>query len=237
MFSNAMLVSIKVMPTLSLCRKKELNFVKQSLSQKESLTKAAKYYHSALAEAEEYLAGRGITMEQATRARLGVVLEPLTGHEAYLNRLAIPYITRSGVVDIRFRSMDLSEPKYMGMAGATTHLYNVGAFFRATSYISICEGEIDTITLDTVCGIPAVGVPGVNNWKKHYTRLLQDFDKVFLFADGDSAGADFAKSLSRELGNLVVVSMPEGEDVNSMYRLNGVDYFQQKIESVLDVVA
>jgi DNA primase len=237
MFSNAMLVSIKVMPTLSLCRKKELNFVKQSLSQKESLTKAAKYYHSALAEAEEYLAGRGITMEQATRARLGVVLEPLTGHEAYINRLAIPYITRSGVVDIRFRSMDLSEPKYMGMAGATTHLYNVGAFFRATSYISICEGEIDTITLDTVCGIPAVGVPGVNNWKKHYTRLLQDFDKVFLFADGDSAGADFAKSLSRELGNLVVVSMPEGEDVNSMYRLNGVDYFQQKIESVLDVVA
>jgi DNA primase len=237
MFSNAMLVSIKVMPTLSLCRKKELNFVKQSLSQKESLTKAAKYYHSALGEAEEYLAGRGITMEQATRARLGVVLEPLTGHEAYLNRLAIPYITRSGVVDIRFRSMDLSEPKYMGMAGATTHLYNVGAFFRAASYISICEGEIDTITLDTVCGIPAVGVPGVNNWKKHYTRLLQDFDKVFLFADGDSAGADFAKSLSRELGNLVVVSMPEGEDVNSMYRLNGVDYFQQKIESVLDVVA
>jgi len=211
--------------------------VKQSQSQKESLTRAAKHYHSALHEAEEYLAERGITLAQATKAGLGVVLEPLTGHEAYINRLAIPYITRSGVVDIRFRSMDLSEPKYMGMAGATTHLYNVGAFFRATSYISICEGEIDTITLDTVCGIPAVGVPGVNNWKKHYTRLLQDFDKVFLFADGDSAGADFAKSLSRELGNLVVVSMPEGEDVNSMYRLNGVDYFQQKIESVLDVVA
>jgi len=187
--------------------------VKQSASQKESLTKAAKYYHAALGEAEEYLAGRGITMEQATAVRLGVVLEPLTGHETYLNRLAIPYITRSGVVDIRFRSMDLSEPKYMGMAGATTHLYNV-------------------ITLDTVCGIPAVGVPGVNNWKKHYTKLLQDFEKVFLFADGDNAGSDFGKSLSRELGNLVVVQMPEGEDVNSMYRLHGADYFNHKIESV-----
>lgn len=128
--------------------------------------------------------------------------------------------------------MDLSEPKYMGMAGATTHLYNVGAFFKATSYICICEGEIDTITLDTVCGIPAVGVPGVNNWKKHYTRLLADFDKVFLFADGDSAGSDFGKSLSRELGNLVVVNMPDGEDVNSMYLKNGVEYFQQKIASV-----
>ena len=206
--------------------------MKQSASQRESLTRAAKYYHSALHEAEEYLAGRGITLEAATRARLGVVLEPLTGHEAYINRLAIPYLTRSGVVDVRFRSLDLSEPKYMGMAGASTHLYNVGSLFRASSYICICEGEIDTITLDAVCGIPAVGVPGVNNWKKHYTRLLADFDKVFLFADGDNAGTDFGKSLSRELGNLVVVQMPEGEDVNSMYRLHGADYFNNKIESV-----
>jgi DNA primase len=220
------------MDILSLCKKKELIFVKQSLSQKESLTRAAKYYHSALHEAEDYLAERGITMEAAVRARLGVVLEPLTGHETYINRLSIPYITRSGVVDIRFRSMDLSEPKYMGMAGATTHLYNVSSFFRATTSICICEGEIDTITLDSVCDIPAVGVPGVNNWKKHYTRLLQDFEQVFLFADGDNAGTDFGKSLSRELGNLVVVSMPEGEDVNSMYRLHGADYFKQKIESV-----
>jgi DNA primase len=211
--------------------------VKQSISQRESLTRAAKFYHSALHEAEDYLAERGITLEQATRARLGVVLEPLTGHENYVNRLAIPYITRSGVVDLRFRSMDLSEPKYMGLTGATTHLYNVGAFFKATSYISICEGEIDTITLDTACGIPAVGVPGVNNWKKHYTRLLQDFDKVFLFADGDSAGTDFAKHLAKELGNLVTVQMPDGEDVNSIYLKHGVEFFQQKIGSVIDAVS
>lgn len=203
--------------------------MKQLQSHRESLTRAARYYHSALHEAEDYLVERGITMEAAKKVRLGVVLEPLTGHEAYINRLAIPYITRSGVVDIRFRSMDSSEPKYMGMAGATTHLYNVSAFFRATSYISICEGEIDTITLDTVAGIPAVGVPGVNNWKKHYTRLLQDFEKVFLFADGDNAGTEFGKTLARELGNLVVVQMPDGEDVNSMYRIHGHEYFNNKI--------
>jgi DNA primase len=207
--------------------------VKQSHLQKESLTRAAKYYHSALHEAEDYLAERGITMEHALKMRLGVVLEPLTGHEAYINRLAIPYLTRSGVVDLRFRSMDLSEPKYMGISGATTHLYNVGSFFKASSHISICEGEIDTITLDTVCGIPAVGVPGVNNWKKHYTRLLSDFERLFLFADGDNAGAEFGKMLAKELPNLTVVAMPDGEDVNSMYLKHGVDFFQQKIGSVI----
>ena len=168
-------------------------------------------------------------MEAAEKARLGVVLDPLTGHEQYVNRLAIPYLTKSGVVDIRFRSIGNEEPRYMGLAGATTHLYNVGSFFRASSYICICEGEIDTITLDYVCNIPAVGVPGVNNWKKHYTRLLSDFDKVFLFADGDNAGYEFSKSLARELSNLVVIQAPEGEDVNSIYRSQGSVYFKEKI--------
>lgn len=162
--------------------------------------------------------------------------EPLTGHEQYSGRLSIPYVTKSGVVDIRFRALDAAvEPKYMGMTGATTHLYNVNAMFKATSFISICEGEIDTITMDYAVGVPAVGVPGVNNWKPHYTRLFSDFEHVFLFADGDSAGSDFAKSLSKELGNLVVVQMPDGEDVNSMYNQHGADYFKSKIEKVVNV--
>ena len=203
--------------------------MKQSSLQKESLGKAAKYYAAAIHEAEDYLAERGITLEVAKRVGLGVVLDPITGHEQYENRLSIPYITRSGVVDIRFRSLDSTEPKYMGLSGASTHLFNTKAFFKAASYICICEGEIDTITLDYVCNIPSVGVPGVNNWKKHYTKLLADFDKVFMFADGDNAGHEVSKSLTKELGNVITVQMPEGEDVNSMYLKHGAEYFQQKI--------
>ena len=205
--------------------------MKQSISQRELLTRAAKYYYHAIDQAEDYLEERGIPLELARQARLGVVVDPFTGHENYQGRLSIPYITRSGVVDLRFRSLDGQDPKYMGLPGATTHLYNVSSFFHAHDYIAVCEGEIDTLTLSLCFNIPAVGVPGVNNWKKHYSRLLADFDKVFLFADGDNAGTEFGKSLSRELGNLVIVQMPEGEDVNSMYRLHGADYFKHKIES------
>ena len=203
--------------------------MKQSSLLRESLGRAAKYYASAVHEAQEYLEERGISLEMAKRTGLGVVLDPLTGYEPYQNRLSIPYITKTGVVDIRFRSMDATEPKYMGLAGAKTHLYNTSAFFRATNYIALCEGEIDTITLNHACDIPAVGVPGVNNWKPHYTKLLSDFDKIFLFADGDQAGHDFAKSLTKELNGVVIVNMPEGEDVNSMYIQHGADYFKQKI--------
>lgn len=206
--------------------------MKQSSSQKELLGKAAKYYATAIHEAEDYLAERGITLEVAKKAGLGVVLDPITGHEAYANRLSIPYVTRTGVVDIRFRSMDSSEPKYLGMPGANTHLYNTRGFFKASSFLCICEGEIDTITLDYNCSLPAVGVPGVNNWKKHYTRLLSDFDKIFMFADGDQAGHEFAKSLMKELSNVIVIQMPEGEDVNSMYLKNGATYFQDKVATI-----
>lgn len=205
--------------------------MKQSASHREFLNRAAKYYASAIQEAEDYLVERGISLEVARKVGLGVVLDPMLGHEQYEGRLSIPYITRSGVVDIRFRSLDNSEPKYLGLPGAKTHLYNTKGYFRAGNTISLCEGEIDTITLDYACGVPSVGIPGVNNWKKHYTRLLSDFETVILFADGDQAGNDFSKNLSRELPNLITIHLPEGEDVNSVFVQKGPTYFREKIAS------
>lgn len=79
--------------------------MKQSSSQRESLGKAAKYYAAAIHEAEDYLAERGITLEVAKKVGLGVVLDPVTGHEQYENRLSIPYITRTGVVDLDRKSV------------------------------------------------------------------------------------------------------------------------------------
>jgi DNA primase len=127
--------------------------------------------------------------------------------------------------------LDAQEPKYIGLAGANTHLFNTKAFFKASSFICICEGEIDTITLDTKVGFPTIGVPGANNWKKHYYKLLADFEKILIFADGDQAGQDFARQLAKELGTVTIISMPEGEDVNSIYVSKGADYFKSKVAS------
>ena len=168
-------------------------------------------------------------MEIARLARLGVVAEPEVGHEAFIGRLAIPYITKTGVVDLRFRSLNPAvEPKYMGMTGAETKMYNVLDIERAGDWIGVCEGELDTLTLSKCIGIPCVGVPGANSWKKHYTRLLADFERVFVFADGDQPGKEFATSLSRELP-VTIVSMGEGEDVNSAYVKHGAEYVREKM--------
>ena len=203
--------------------------MKQSQSQKELLGRATIKYAESIHLAEDYLASRGISREVARAARFGVVSEPEVGHEAFQGRLAIPYVTKTGVVDLRFRSLNPAvEPKYMGMTGAETKMYNVLDIEKAGDWIGVCEGELDTITLSKCVGIPCVGVPGANSWKKHYTRLLADFERIFVFADGDQPGKEFATSLARELP-VTIVSMGDGEDVNSTYVKHGADAIREKM--------
>ena len=202
--------------------------MKQSVLQKELLGKSVKKYAESIHLAEDYLASRGIPLEVARLAQLGVVAEPDTGHEMYAGRLAIPYITKTGVVDLRFRSLNPAvEPKYMGMTGAETKMYNVLDVERAGDFIGVCEGELDTITVSSCVGFFCVGVPGSNSWMKHYTRLLSDFQRVFVFADGDQAGTEFARSLARELP-VTIVQLPDGEDVNSAFVKYGAGYIKEK---------
>jgi DNA primase len=204
--------------------------VKQNASQKDLLDKATTKYAGSIFQAEDYLKSRGIPLEIARLASLGVVAEPEVGHEAFHGRLSIPYITKTGVVDLRFRSLNPAvEPKYMGMTGAETKMYNVLDVERAGDFIGVCEGEIDTLTISRCVGIPCVGVPGANSWKKHYTRLLADFERVFVFADGDQPGTEFARSLARELP-VTIIQLPDGQDVNSMYVQEGAGYFHQKMD-------
>ena len=205
--------------------------MKQSTLQKELLGKATENYGANIYQAEDYLKNRGIPVEIARLAQLGVVEEPEVGHEAYKGRLSIPYITKTGVVDLRFRALHPAiEPKYMGLTGAETRMYNVLDIEKATNFIGVCEGELDTITMSMCIGIPCIGVPGANSWKKHYTRLLADFERVFVFADGDQPGTEFARSLARELP-VTIVQLPDGHDVNSMFVQEGASYFHNKINN------
>lgn len=206
----------------------------QKNSQKELLERASLKYQENIYQAEDYLKSRGIPIEAARLARLGVVVEAEPGHEAYVGRLSIPYVTKTGVVDLRFRSLNPAvEPKYMGLTGADTKMYNVLDIERAGDFIGVCEGELDTLTMSSCVGIPCVGVPGANSWKKHYTRLLADFERIFVFADGDQPGKEFANSLARELP-VTIVQFPDGEDVNSYYTSYGENAILQKA-GLLDV--
>lgn len=203
--------------------------VRLSSSQRNFLLQATQKYAAKIELAEEYLLSRQLSVEEAKVFHLGVVDDPLPGHEAYTNRLAIPYITPSGVVDIRFRSIRNEDPKYMGLIGAKTTMFNTQACFVADKYICVTEGEFDCIMMSVKTLHPTIGIPGANNWKPHYAKILDDFDTVIVLADGDAAGLEFGKKISRELGNVNIISMPEGEDVNSVMIKKGSDWIDERI--------
>ena len=194
-----------------------------SKSQRELLAKATENYERNLDEVAPYLESRGITKETALMFRLGFVKNPETGHEPYTGKLAIPYLTPSGVIDIRFRSLNAdSGPKYLSRPGASTHIFNVAALNTDSDVLVICEGEIDTM-IATQVGFAAVGLPGANNWKPFYSRVLADWEKIMLFCDGDNAGKEMAKTITRELDNVFPIFMPENCDVNDVFLAEGAE--------------
>jgi len=212
-----------------------------SAEQKLFFETAALQYQKDLAAdtyAQAYLTSRGIGPEVASTYRLGVLRNPQLGHEQFVGRLSIPYITPHGIVTFSFRCLEQHVCKetilYIGKDGKPRHcakyraplgvertLYNVLDFKKAEDTIYICEGEIDALTL-SVCGYAAIAVPGVKNWKDHFTRCFMDYPNVFVVADGDEAGYRLGAFLSTEI-KARAVRPPQGEDVNSIYTKGGRD--------------
>lgn len=206
------------------------------------LEKATARYSQHIGEAAEYLGKRAITEASWTSFRLGVVpADPEPGHELTVGRLAIPYITRAGVVGIKFRCMQhedckmapIKHAKYLGLTGRAGHprLYNPNAFFDSSPAIAVCEGEIDAMVLHGQCGIPAVGYPGTSAWgqNKFWTRCFSGYDRVLVLADGDDAGREAAKGVARSLDNATVIHLPDGEDTNSLYAREGAEGIKKRL--------
>jgi DNA primase len=99
-------------------------------------------------------------------------------------------------------------------------MYNVKDLLIESPVLYVCEGELDTITASALCGLPTVGVPGANNWQKHFKLLMSDYLKVVVLCDGDEAGRQFGKTVCKEVDSAVAVAMPAGMDVNDVY-VNG----------------
>ena len=201
-----------------------------SNEQRNLLTTSAETYNRSLPLVMDYLASRGLSYDLADGEMLGYVENPLPGQEQFRGRLSIPYKTRNGIVNLKFRSLEGEEPKYLNLSGFETNLYHVESFFASSEFICVAEGEIDALSLVSA-SLPAVGIPGVAAWKRFYARCFEDWPTIFAFADGDEAGRDFAKFLAREI-KARPIFLPNGEDVNSVLIQEGPEYLREKIGNV-----
>lgn len=204
-----------------------------SVVQRKSLERATLQYQGHLEEAEGYLLGRGIELEVARSNGLGVVRDPLPGQEYLEGRLAIPYMTDAGPVNMNFRCMEdhhckeHGHQKYMTWSGLETNLYNVKALSVAGSAIAVAEGELDALS-STIAGIPCVGISGATKWQDHWNNIFEDFTRIYVWQEGDDAGKKFGDRLVSEVG-AIRVALPAGEDVNSIFVEQGIDALRSRI--------
>lgn len=209
-----------------------MDYPRLSSQRRALLAQATERYSEALVDspAAEYLLGRGIPLEVAQRFQLGYVDEPIEGHDRFHGRVSIPYLTPTGTVGMRFRRFDGKEPKFDSEEGQSTHLYNVPDLHKSDPWISVCEGEPDTWVMSGICGVPAVGLPGVEHWAKKsgiWSKLLQDYDTVFILMDPDEAGRKFIKEIAHRVENPVVIDLPM--DLNDTVNEYGPEWVLEKM--------
>lgn len=201
---------------------------------RKSLELAAQRYVANLeaapdSEAANYLlVSRGIQMDAVRRYRLGVVDADSPDHPEYAGWLAIPYLTRAGVVSFKFRRLDSGEPKYIGPY--ETRLYNTLAMDQADrdGMLGIAEGELDALVATEYAGVPTVGIPGVEVYKKHpeWRELLRGYERVLIFQDDDEPGRQLAKQLKQDIDVARAVRLPR-KDVNETFLLDGADAIRE----------
>lgn len=179
----------------------------------------------------DYLRSHSVTGEMARKYRLGYVRDPLPGDEKFRGGLAIPYLSRKGVTAIRFRLFG-SDGKIGQRKGQKNRLYNTAAYFEAGDTIGIAEGEVDALVASEVLGLPTMGVPGANGFDGKWAPLLKDFLTVFIFADGDKPGRDFASEVAEHAGwRARIVQCPDGEDISSLAAKNELGSVREVIST------
>lgn len=210
---------------------------------KKLLEASTEHYQDVLSTSElglTYLKMRGLTSETIHSFRLGLVENPLpeSGHDFMMGRISIPYITQTGVVQIRFRAVPFTglpgdpepSPKMKGEPGIHTTIYNAIQLVQDTEIVCVCEGEFDTISA-VQAGLPAIGIPGAQSWQAVYARALR-YRKVIILADNDDhgEGMKFAEKVQSDVRGARIKRMPEGMDVNNYL----VEFGEEKLREFVN---
>ena len=203
---------------------------------KKELERVTAKFHAALpgSPGETYLESREIGRRTVGALRLGYVdpNDPEVGWEQVAGRLAIPYLNYNGdPVWVKFRDLTgTADNKYAQQAGGETRLYNLRALSVSGDTLVLCEGEFDTITM-TALGIPAVGIPGANNWKAHHYRILQGYSRYVMFYDDDKPGRELVKTVRAKLPDVIPVAPPGGfHDVSEAYVAGKADDIRRLVK-------
>jgi putative DNA primase/helicase len=148
---------------------------------------------------EAYAASKDLPLEFLTRD--DVALEDGTCYVKEVGNevpaVEIPYADRDGeLLTNRYRIAVGGDDKFRWEKGSTTTLYGLHKLEEAekAGYVLLVEGESDC-HVAWYRGLPAVGVPGVDNWRDAWALHLDGIPKIFVMVEPDEAGKKLWRSL------------------------------------------
>lgn len=132
--------------------------------------------------------------------------------------IRIPYRNPDGSeAAMRFRTAlekaDGRDDRFRWRKGSKAMLYGLerSEGIRKAGYVVLVEGESDCHTL-WYHGIPALGVPGANNWKAEWSGHLDGLARIYVVKEPDQGGDTLLEKLARSeaiVGRLYVVELAD----------------------------
>ncbi len=196
----------------------------------------------------EALRGLGVTDETIARAGLVVEREDKTVVPRFRGRLILPIAdVRGRVVGFGGRLLGDGEPKYLN--SPETPVFHKGTLLygldrartaiRSEGVVVLVEGYVDAIRLQSA-GVVNVVAPLGTALTPEQARLLRRYSKqVVLAYDADAPGlrSTFrsADELLRQGASVSVVTLPPGEDPDTLVRKGGAEAFADLLGKAVDV--
>lgn len=181
----------------------------EAIKRVSSLAERVGWYHSMVDRAREYWHGQGLPDVTIERYQLGFCPECPTYPKS--PSYVIPYHASGQLVSIRHR---LANPNGCGkyrpeFSGLPNQLFNADQLkmereetdfsLLDPGQILIVEGEVKSIFLSDVAGIPAVGVPGAAAWQDDWLPMFADMSMVYVVFDDGAAAEEQARKVTRTL--------------------------------------
>lgn len=192
-----------------------------------------------------YLKEKGVPLELA--AELGLIKRREGGgyYDFFRNRVIFPIVSTQGdVLGFSGRTLEGGEvAKYLNSPDSSIYhksnclygLNRAAASIRNLDRAILVEGNIDLLSLHQVGIVNVVAPLGTALTSGHVRVLLRQTRNITVVFDGDAAGTRAAlRSLEIFLDEGLsprMVSLPHGEDPDSLVRKEGVDAFKKRIDA------
>jgi len=144
----------------------------------------------------------------------------------------LPYYKRDGTL---FRAKHFAPDGcswWLGGQGKGQIPYGLEQLEADGDALVVTEGESDTLALRLAWpNIVAIGIPGASSWKSEWKRIAEDFERVYLSFDGDSAGDKLGEAVAEDLPHAKRLALPRGADTRAILQQLGKQAYRALIDA------